>query len=77
MDPNRGTFIYKGNNWIQINQSFPCENQNKLVCKAFGNDLIIVPSVDNGFGCTGVFNANTMEWKRLEVDQRIAPYNGQ
>ena len=78
IDQNLDTFVYEFNNWTKVNQSFPCQSQypNELICKAFGSDWIIVPSVENGTACTGIFNVTEMEWKRLKVDQRNAPYNG-
>ncbi len=77
---NLQSFIYQYQhmNWEQIPSEIPCDNwnQTKVICNVYQDQYIIVPSVQNGSACTGIFNMKAKSWMKLEKDERIAPYNG-
>ena len=80
MDKTLETYIYEFgiNKWQSVSSKYPCDNmsQTKVLCKAFEDEFIIVPSIKNGSSCTGMFNLMTKSWIQMEMDDRNALYDG-
>ncbi len=71
-------FEFKFKSWESISDPFPCDNEEnaKVTCKSYDNEIVVVPGVKSGSSCTGMFNITSRQWSKLKVDLRNAPYNG-
>ena len=65
--------------WMSVNQTnlFPCDiDHDKIQCKLYDKNHIVIPTTLNESACTAIFHIENEKWSKLMSDDRKSPFGG-